>query len=108
MATKFRYKNEVQRKRGVGSRTRPTQTKFKKKKKKISLHVFLLLKRIRRIQGKCLSAYGEYGEFRVVCGTQNCLRICGKNLCILLHGEEAKRHKTVNISFNNNMNFNFF
>jgi hypothetical protein len=30
----------------------------------------------------------------------------GKNLCI--HGEDAKRHKTLNISFNNNMNFNFF
>jgi hypothetical protein len=63
-------------------------------------------KRIRRIRGKCLSAYGEYGEFRVVCGTQNSLRIRGKNLCV--HGENAKRHKTVNISFNNNTNLNFF
>jgi hypothetical protein len=63
-------------------------------------------KRIMRIQGKCLSAYGEYGEFRVVCGTQNCLRIRGNNLC--LHGEDAKRHKTVNISVNNNMNFYSF
>jgi hypothetical protein len=63
-------------------------------------------KRIRRIRGKCLSAYVEYGKFGVVCGTQNCLRIRGKNLCV--HGEDAKRHKTVNISFNNNMNFNSF
>jgi hypothetical protein len=63
-------------------------------------------KRIRRIQGKCLSAYEEYGEFRVVCGTQNCLRIRGNNLC--LHGEDAKRYKTVNISFNNFMNFYSF
>jgi hypothetical protein len=59
-------------------------------------------KRIRRTRGKCLSTYGEYGEFRVVCGTQNCLRIRGKTLCV--HGEDAKRHKTVNISFNNNTN----
>jgi hypothetical protein len=58
-------------------------------------------KRIRRIRGKCLSANGEYGEFRVVCGTQNCLRIRGKNLSV--HG-----HKTVNISFNNNTNLNIF
>ena len=73
---------------------------------KVYLRVFLLFKRIRRIRGKCLSAYGEYGEFRVVCGTQNWLRIRGKNLCV--HGEDAKRHKTVNISFNNNTNLNFF
>ncbi len=38
--------------------------------------------RIWRIQGKCLSVYGEYGEFRVICGTQNLLRIRGKNLCV--------------------------
>jgi hypothetical protein len=62
--------------------------------------------RIRRIRGKCLSAFGEYSKFGVVCGTQNCLRIRRKNLCV--HGEDAKRHKTVNISFNNNMNFNSF
>ncbi len=62
-------------------------------------------KRCWRIRGNCLSAYGEYGEFRVVCGTQNCLRIRGKNLCV--HGEDAKRHKTVNISFNNNTNLIF-
>ncbi len=37
-----------------------------------------------------LSVYGEYGECRIVCGTQNRLRIRGKNPCG--HGEEAKRH----------------
>jgi hypothetical protein len=58
-------------------------------------------KRIRRI-----SVYREYGEIRVVCGTQNRIRILGKNLFV--HGEDAKRQKTVNISFNDNMNFNFF
>ncbi len=47
----------------------------------------------------CLSVYGEYGEFRVVCGTQSRLRIRGKNLCA--HGEEAKRYKTGNILVNN-------
>jgi hypothetical protein len=36
----------------------------------------------------------------VVCGTQNSLRIRGKNLCV--HGEDAKRRKTVYISVNNN------
>jgi hypothetical protein len=51
------------------------------------------------------SAYGEYNEFRNVCGTQNCLRIRGKNLCV--HGEDTKRHKAVNILFYNNTNFNF-
>jgi hypothetical protein len=49
--------------------------------------------RIRRIRGKNLSVHGEYGEFRVVCGTENRLRIRGKNLCV--HGEDAKSHKTV-------------
>ncbi len=58
-------------------------------------------KRIRRI-----SVYGEYGEIRVVCGTQNRIRILGKNLCV--HGEDAKSHTTVNISYYNNINFNFF
>ncbi len=60
---------------------------------------------IRRIQGKCLSVYGEYGEFKVLCVTQNRLRICGENLGV--HGEDAKRNKIVNISVNNNTNFNF-
>jgi hypothetical protein len=55
---------------------------------------------MRRIQGKCLSVYGEYGEFRVACGKQNRLRIREKNLCV--HGEDAKRHKTVYISVNDN------
>jgi hypothetical protein len=61
---------------------------------------------IRRTQGNFLSIYGENGEFRVVCGTQNLLRIRGKNLCE--HKGDAKRHKTVYISVNNNTNFKFF
>jgi hypothetical protein len=40
--------------------------------------------------------YGEYGEFRVVCGTQSRRRIRRKNICVLRKG--AKRHKTENIS----------
>jgi hypothetical protein len=42
-----------------------------------------------------LSIDGEYGDFRVVCGTKNYLRIQrirGKNLYI--HGENAKRLST--------------
>jgi hypothetical protein len=62
--------------------------------------------RIWRILGKCLSVHGEYGEFRVVCGTYNRLGLRGKNLCV--HGEDAKSHKTVYISVKNNTNFNFF
>jgi hypothetical protein len=42
---------------------------------------------------KCLSENREYGKFSVVCGTQNHLNKRGKNLCV--HGEDAKRHKTV-------------
>jgi hypothetical protein len=38
--------------------------------------------RIWRIQGKCSSVYGEYGEFRVVCSTQNRFRIRRNNLRI--------------------------
>jgi hypothetical protein len=50
---------------------------------------------------------GEYSEFRVVCGTQNLIRIRKKHLCV--HGEDAKRHKTVQISVNNNTtNFKSF
>jgi hypothetical protein len=62
--------------------------------------------RIWRIRGKYLSVHGEYGEFRVLCGTENCLRIRGKDLCV--HGEDVKSHKTVYISVNNNTNFTFF
>ncbi len=72
---------------------------------KISLRVFLLLLHIRRIQGKCLSVYGEYGEFMVLCVTQNRFRIRGKNLCV--HAEDAKRHIIVKIFVNNHTNFNF-
>jgi hypothetical protein len=63
--------------------------------------------RIRRTQGNFLSLYGEYGEFRVVCGTQNLLRIRGYNLCV--HRKDAKRYKTVHryISVNNKI-FYFF
>jgi hypothetical protein len=53
-----------------------------------------------------LCVFGEYGEFRVVCGTQNLHRIRGKNLCI--QREDAKRYKTVYISVNNNTNLKFF
>jgi hypothetical protein len=41
----------------------------------------------------------EFGEFRVVGGTQNCLRIREKNLYV--HGEDTKRHKTEDILVNN-------
>jgi hypothetical protein len=34
----------------------------------------------------------EYRDFRIVYGTQKCLRIRGKNLCV--HGEDAEGHKT--------------
>jgi hypothetical protein len=37
---------------------------------------------------------------------KNRIRIRGKNLCV--HGEDAKRHKTVYISVNNNTHFQFF
>ncbi len=59
-----------------------------------SLLVFLLLYAYSENAGKVLSVFGEFGEFRVVCGTQNRLRIREKNLCV--HGEDARRHKTVN------------
>jgi hypothetical protein len=35
------------------------------------------------MRGMYLSVYGEFGECRVVCGTQNCLQIRGKNLYLL-------------------------
>jgi hypothetical protein len=82
-------------------------------KVKTSLRVFLLLyensyffTHIRRTPGKCLNVHREYGEFRVVCGAQSRLRICGRNLCV--HGEDARRHKTVYISVHYNKNFKFF
>jgi hypothetical protein len=64
-------------------------------KNKIPFRISSFFLRIRRIHGKCLSLYGEYGELRVVCGTQSRLRIRGKNLCA--HGENAKRYKTGDI-----------
>ncbi len=42
---------------------------------------------------------GEYGKFWTVSGTQNCLRIHGKNLCV--QGEDTKIHITEDISVNN-------
>ena len=67
----------------------------------LSAHSYFFML-IRRMRGKYLSVHGDCGEFRVVCGTQNRLRIRGKNLCV--HGEDAKSNKTVYISVNNNTN----
>jgi hypothetical protein len=46
-------------------------------------------KRIRKMCGKYLSVYGEYGACRVICGTQNRLRMRGKVLTVF--GEYAER-----------------
>ncbi len=54
---------------------------------------------IRRIRRKCLRIYEEYGEFMVVCGAQNRLRIRGNNLCV--YREDARGHKTKDISVTN-------
>jgi hypothetical protein len=40
------------------------------------------------VRGNYLRVHEEYDEVRVVCGTQNCLRICGKY--INLFGENAE------------------
>ncbi len=61
--------------------------------------------------GKCSKAtylwiYGERCEFRVVHGTQAQSRIRRKNLCV--YGEDAKRHKTLEISVNNGPTWNMF
>jgi hypothetical protein len=37
-------------------------------------------KRIRRLRRKYLRVYGEYGQFGVICGTQNRIRMRGKYL----------------------------
>ncbi len=66
------------------------------------LHSFF---RIRRIRWNYLNVYGEYGEFRVVCGTQTYLQIHGKNL--YAHGEDAKRHNSEDISVNDGKTWNF-
>jgi hypothetical protein len=52
-------------------------------------NVLEVSKRIRRIRRKYVSVYGEYSDFRVVCSTQNRLRIHGKYLSII--GEYAER-----------------
>jgi hypothetical protein len=60
---------------------------------KVSMH-------IRRTHRKYLSVYGDYGKFKVVSSTQNCLPICRKhfkrirrirqkNLCV--HEEDTER-----------------
>jgi hypothetical protein len=49
---------------------------------KVSMH-------IRRIHRKYFSVYGDYGKFKIVCSTQNCLSICRKYLNVF--GEYAKR-----------------
>jgi hypothetical protein len=46
-----------------------------------SLTVDRYFQRLTALPG-ALSVYGEYNKFRFVCGTQNCLRIRGKNLCV--------------------------
>ncbi len=46
-------------------------------------------KRIQKIHGKSLSVYKEYGDFRVVCSTQNHLLTHGKYLNIF--GEYVER-----------------
>jgi hypothetical protein len=66
------------------------------------------LYRIRRIRIKCLSIYEEYGEFMVVCGAQNRLRIRGKNLCVYVYREDGRGHKTEDILFNNGPKYKVF
>jgi hypothetical protein len=67
---------------------------------KISLRVFLLLYTYSENTGKVFKRMWRIRQIKVVSGTQNCLRIRGKNVCI--HREDAKRHKTsVYISVNN-------
>ncbi len=69
-------------------------------KVKISFSVFFVLsahnenelkvyKCIQRIWGKYLSVYGEYGEFRIVCSTQNHLWM--RREYLTLFGEYAER-----------------
>jgi hypothetical protein len=73
---------------------------------KISFCVFLRLYAYSEKTGKVLKYIWRIGEIRVFWGTQNSLRLRGKKLCV--HGEDAKRHKTVFISVDNNQNFIFF
>jgi hypothetical protein len=64
-------------------------------KNKIPFRVFFILSAYSENTGKVFKRIWRIGEFRVVCGTQSCLRIRGKNLCA--HGENAKRYKTGDI-----------
>ncbi len=64
-------------------------------KSKIPFRIFFMFSAYSQNTWKVFKLYGEYGKSRVVCGTQNRLRICGKNLCA--HGENAKRYKTGDI-----------
>ncbi len=64
-------------------------------KNKIPFRPFFILSAYSENTWKVFSVYGEYGEFRVVRGTQSRLRIHGKILCA--HGENAKRYETGDI-----------
>ncbi len=52
---------------------------------KISFYVLFILSAFSENKRR---VYGEYGKFRAVCGTQNCLRIRGNNVYVV--GEDAK------------------
>ncbi len=54
-----------------------------------SFCVFFILSMRKVFKRNKLSAYGEYGECRDVCGTQNHLQIREKNLCV------HREHKTL-------------
>ncbi len=62
--------------------------------------------RFRRIQGKCLSVYGEYGVFRVLCGTQNRLRYVTRSYTYM--EKTPKDTKLCFISAYNPTNFKCF
>jgi len=71
----------------------------------ISFCIFFILSAYSENMRRVFKRIWRIGDIRVVCGTHYGFRIRGKNLCI--HGEDAKKHKTENMSVNNGPKWNF-
>jgi hypothetical protein len=69
--------------------------------KRHSFYVFFNLFAFTEYTRKVFKCMRRIQKFRAVFGTQNHLRIHGKNLCV--YGEDAKIHKNEDISLNNGL-----
>jgi len=79
--------------RSIFSKSCPLKVPRHCRKRKFLYAYSSFFLRIPRIRGK-----REFWKFRPVCGTQNRLRICGTNICVVAYMEKPQRYTKLRIS----------